>query len=338
MKKAMLYEKVGGGVVVCSLCHHRCKISEGKRGICQVRENQGGDLYTLVYDRVISCNIDPIEKKPFFHFLPGTLALSIATVGCNFRCIHCQNYTISQMPRDQQGRIEGQRLSPEDIVNAAQRYHCTNISYTYTEPTIFFELAFETSKLAHAQGLKNNFVTNGYMTSEALELIKPYLDAANVDLKGFDDSRYRQICGASLYPVLDNIRIMHRMGIWVEVTTLIIPGHNDSDSELEEIARFIRDTSPEIPWHVTAFYPTYKMTDRPRTPIASIQRAREIGKRIGLKYIYSGNIPGDEGEDTYCPGCHTRLIDRWGFQIQSNLLQQEKCPSCKTQISGVWHL
>jgi pyruvate formate lyase activating enzyme len=336
MKKALLFSKLEDKRTGCYLCNHRCQIPEGKRGICGVRENREGELYTLVYDRVISCNIDPIEKKPFFHFLPGTLSLSIATVGCNFRCLHCQNYEISQMPQNRAGWIEGQSISPQEIVNTALRYRCVSISYTYTEPTIFFELAFDTAKLAHQHGLKNNFVTNGYMTQEALRLIQPYLHAANVDLKGFDDHKYRQICGARLQPVLDNIRLMHKMGIWVEVTTLLIPGHNDSEKELEEIARFIAEVSTDIPWHITAFYPTYKMRDRPHTSIESIRQASAIGKRIGLKYIYSGNIRGDEGEDTYCPGCSKKLIDRWGFQIQENVLQEGKCPACQTNILGVW--
>jgi pyruvate formate lyase activating enzyme len=338
MKEALLYSKLEDDLVGCHLCHHRCQIAAGGRGICGVRENQGGVLYTLVYDRVISCNVDPIEKKPFYHFLSGTLSLSIATVGCNFRCHNCQNYQISQMPRDEKGLIDGQKLTPEDIVNAASRYQCTNISYTYTEPTIFFELALDTARLAHQQGLKNVFVTNGYMTAEALQLINPYLDAANVDLKGFSDERYQKVCGARLQPVLDTIRLMKELGIWVEVTTLLIPGHNDTDSELEEIARFILSVSPDIPWHISAFYPTYRMTDCPRTSIESIHRAGEIGRKIGLKYIYSGNIPGDENEDTYCHSCHKRLIDRLGFQIQENVMQEGTCPSCHMAIPGVWSL
>ena len=345
MKKALLYSRLEDDLVSCHLCSHRCQIADGKRGICGVRENHGGELYTLVYDRIISCNVDPIEKKPFYHFLPGTLSLSIATVGCNFRCRNCQNYQISQMPGDEQGRINGQKLSPDEIVNTATRYRCTNISYTYTEPTTFFELALDTARLAldtarlaHSKGLRNNFVTNGYMTAEALQLINPYLDAANVDLKGFDDQRYRQVCGARLQPVLDTIRLMHELGIWVEVTTLLIPGHNDSESELEELARFILSVSPDIPWHISAFYPTYKMTDRPRTSVESIHRAGEIGRKIGLRYVYSGNIPGDENEDTYCYNCHKKLIDRWGFQVQENVMQEGKCPSCHTAIPGLWSL
>lgn len=338
MKRALLYSRLEDDLVSCCLCHHRCQIAEGKGGICGVRENRGGELYTLVYDRIISCNIDPIEKKPFYHFLPGTFSFSIATVGCNFRCRNCQNYQISQMPRDEQGRINGQTLTPEDIINTAIRYHCTNISYTYTEPTIFFELALDTAKLAQSKGLKNNFVTNGYMTAGALQLINPYLDAANVDLKGFDDRKYQQVCGARLQPVLDTIRLMNQLGIWVEVTTLLITGHNDSDMELEEIARFILSVSPDIPWHISAFYPTYKMTDRSRTSVESIHRAGEIGRRVGLRYVYSGNIPGDENEDTYCHNCHKRLIDRWGFQIQENIMQDGTCPSCHTSIPGIWKI
>jgi len=335
MKEAYLYQKLDGQKVKCQLCSHRCVIDEGRRGICSVRENRGGILYSLVYDKVCSVNVDPIEKKPFFHFLPGTQSLSIATVGCNFHCLNCQNYEISQYPREK-GDFFGKSIEPSRIVRLAKDYSCASLSFTYTEPTIFFELAYETAMLASREGIKNNFITNGYMTPEALEMINPYLHAANVDLKGFNDRRYKEICGARLKPVLDNIRLMKEMGIWVEVTTLIIPTLNDSEEELREIAKFIKEIDDGIPWHVSAFYPTYKMTHLYRTPPETLHKACSIGKDVGLKYVYTGNIPGDPKEDTYCWSCEKRLIDRWGYHISKNLVKDGRCPYCNEKIDGVW--
>ncbi len=334
MKEAYLYEKLPEGKVRCALCHHQCVIADGKRGRCHVRENREGTLYSLVYERPISTNVDPIEKKPFFHFVPGSSAFSIATVGCNFRCLHCQNHEISQMPREERGII-GERISCEEVVSLALKYRCASIAYTYTEPTIFFEYAYDTATIAHTKGIKNTFVTNGFMTSEALEMIAPYLDGANVDLKSFSKKFYREVCNAKLQPVLDAIRKMRDLGIWVEVTTLVIPTLNDSEGELREVARFLCSVSPEIPWHVSAFHPTYKMLDRPRTSSGIIKRAREIGLEEGLRYVYSGNIPGEEGESTYCYHCKNLLVHRWGFQIVENNLKEGRCPYCSTPIDGV---
>jgi pyruvate formate lyase activating enzyme len=293
-------------------------------------------LYTRVYDRIISLDIDPIEKKPFFHFLPGTRSCSIATVGCNFHCRFCQNWEISQLPRDHEGVILGQKVSPEEIVSTTLKTQCDSIAYTYTEPTIFFELAYDCARLAASQGLKNVFVTNGYMTPEALRMIQPYLHAANVDLKGFDDKRYRRICGAKLQPVLDTIRLMKELGIWVEVTTLVIPGHNDSDEELRQIALFLKDVGPEIPWHVTAFLPAYKMLEVAPTEHKTLLRAWQIGKEAGLRYVYCGNLLDCVHEDTHCYRCSRNLIQRAGFYVAGYLLDDGHCPSCATPIDGVW--
>ncbi len=334
MKEALLYEKLEDKKVKCHLCNHYCIIPDGKRGVCQVRENRGGILYSLVYEKLIAANVDPVEKKPFFHFLPGSLSFSIATVGCNFRCKHCQNWSISQMPRDK-GEIQGERVPPERIVMEALRTGCESISYTYTEPTVFFEYAYETSKLAKEKGLKNLFVTNGYMSKETLQLIAPYLDGANVDLKSANEAFYKEICGASLHPVLENIQTMRKLGIWVEVTTLVIPTLNDSEEELRTIARLLRDIEPSIPWHVTAFHPNYKLLHLPPTARSVLKRAREIGLSEGLKYVYSGNIPGDEGENTYCWNCHKILIRRWGFKVLENHIKEGKCPHCGARIDGV---
>ncbi len=335
MKQALFQEAKEGGKVLCGLCCHRCLISEGKRGICAVRENRGGVLYSLVFDKVIAQNIDPIEKKPLFHFQPGSLSYSIATPGCNFRCLHCQNADISQLPRDRGGAVLGEDVPPDAIVNAARKYRCASISYTYTEPTIFFELAYDTARLAAEAGLKNVFVTNGYITPEALKTIRPYLHAANIDLKGFTEDFYRKVCGARLQPVLDAIRLYKELGIWIEITTLVIPGHNDSDGELKKIAEFIRSVGEEIPWHVSRFHPTYKLTDQPVTPAGTLKRARQIGLDAGLRYVYVGNIPG-EGEDTMCPGCKKTLVRRIGFSVLENNVKDGNCGFCGTKVDGVW--
>ncbi|MFA4910080.1 MAG: AmmeMemoRadiSam system radical SAM enzyme [Desulfobacteria bacterium] len=334
MKEAMLYDKLGAGKVKCNLCNHRCTIAPLKRGLCGVRENREGILYSMVYNKAISRNIDPIEKKPIFHFFPGSESFSIATAGCNFKCLHCQNSDISQMPRDQD-LILGRDFEPKEIVSQALQHKCKSISYTYTEPTIFFEYAYDTGELAHKQGIKNVFVTNGYMTKEALHTIRPYLDAANVDLKSFSDDFYKEICGAKLNFVLDSIRTLKELGVWVEITTLIIPTLNDGEEELKGIAEFIREVGEEIPWHVSAFHPTYKLLDRPRTSAKMLHRAREIGLGVGLRYVYCGNIPGDEGENTYCYNCKEVLIQRYGYQILKNRIKDGICPDCRAKIDGI---
>lgn len=334
--EAYLYEPLKEKKVKCNLCNHHCIIKEGKRGICGVRENQGGILETLVYGKLIASHIDPIEKKPLFHFMPGSLSYSIATVGCNFKCLFCQNADISQMPSDHNGMITGDLYAPEDVVNAAVKGNCKSIAYTYTEPTVFFEFAFDTAKLAHEKGIKNVFITNGYMSSEALNMISPYLDAANVDLKAFTKSFYKEICGSRLEPVKETLKLMKKLGIFVEVTTLLIPGLNDGTEELKELALFIADSlGPETPWHISRFYPTYKLTDRPATPVESIANAREIGIKSGLRYVYTGNLPGDNGENTFCYKCGKILVDRLGFSIIKNVLENGRCPYCETQIDGI---
>ena len=265
MKEAQFYLKKEEKKVQCYLCSHRCLIVPGKVGICGVRKNIDGLLYSLVYGKVIADNVDPIEKKPLFHFYPGSQSYSIATVGCNFRCLHCQNFSISQMPRDESA-ILGKGFSPEKIVSLASDYQCKSISYTYTEPTIFLEFALDIGELAHKQGIKNIFVTNGYITPEVLQSVHSIIDAANIDLKSFDEKRHLELCGAKLKPVLESIQLYHELGIWIEVTTLIIPDFNDSEEELEKIAHFLAAIDTGIPWHVTQFYPTYKLTNKQRPP------------------------------------------------------------------------
>jgi pyruvate formate lyase activating enzyme len=334
--EAYLYERLDDRKVRCHLCNHQCVIKDGKRGICGVRENQDGILKTLVYGKLIAQHVDPIEKKPLYHVLPGTLSYSIATVGCNFKCRFCQNADIAQLPADRKGMIVGEPCTPEDVVTAATRSGCRSIAYTYTEPTVFFEFAHDTARLANEQGLLNVFVTNGYMTSEALHMIKPHLDAANVDLKAFNDDFYKQQCSAKRKYVMQTLQLMKSLGIFVEVTTLLIPGLNDDRKELEQLASFIVDSlGPDTPWHISRFHPTYKLTDRPPTPAESIHEARRIGLDVGLRYVYSGNLPGDDGENTRCYSCGHPLIERWGYRISKNVIQDGKCPKCDAAIDGI---
>jgi|SRR3989339_295010 len=337
MHEALFYIKPADhpGHVRCLLCRHHCLISEGHRGICRVRENRGGILYSLNYGRLISENIDPIEKKPIFHLLPGSLSYSIATVGCNFHCKHCQNYEISQYPHLHPD-IPGTLRTPAEVVETAHRSGCQSISYTYVEPTIFYEFALDTARLAQAAGLKNIFVSNGYTGPEANRELAPYLDANNIDLKAFTDKFYKEVCGARLQPVLDTIRLMKELGVWVEVTTLVIPGWNDSDEELTDIASFIKSISADIPWHVSRFWPTYKMNDRPPTPHSTVIRAREIGLNEGLHYVYVGNIPDDTGENTYCPNCKKLVIERTGFTMTRQEMTGGNCNHCQAPIAGVF--
>jgi pyruvate formate lyase activating enzyme len=335
--EAYLYESLKDNEVKCNLCNHRCNIKNGGRGICGVRENRGGVLETLVYGKVIARHIDPIEKKPLFHFLPGSLSYSIATVGCNFKCRFCQNADIAQMPSDRKGRIVGDAFTPEDIVAEAIKGDCKTIAYTYTEPTVYFEFAYDTAKLAAQKGIRNVFVTNGYITEEALHMIHPFLDAANVDLKAFTEGFYKTTCKAKLVHVKETLKRMKSLGIFVEVTTLIIPGLNDDKKELENLSAFLVDAlGPETPWHISRFHPTYKLTDRPPTPVETLIRAREIGVKAGLKYVYTGNVPGESGEKTYCHQCNCLLIDRWGFYVRDNRIKNGRCPQCNAAVDGVW--
>ncbi len=334
MKEALLYEKLPNKDVRCHLCAHHCLISEGKRGICRVRENRNGVLWTLVYGQPIARHIDPIEKKPLFHFYPGSVSYSIATAGCNFRCLWCQNWEISQLS-PKQNLIRGKEVSPDEIVAAARQSGCASIAYTYTEPTIFFEYSYDIARLAQGVGLANVYVTNGYMSKDMLEMFSPYLDGADVDLKSFREETYQRYIGGRLQPVLDNLRQMKKLGIWLEVTTLIIPGVNDSSEELKDIAGFIADgLGSDTPWHLSRFFPAYKMK-APVTPLTTLERAKEIGLKAGLHYVYEGNIANSEKMSTYCPDCGRLLIRRSGFSVLENFIQDGRCPDCKVQIAGV---
>jgi len=333
IREARLWEALDGGRAACRLCAHRCVVAPGGKGTCGVRENRDGRLVTLVYGEVVAAHVDPIEKKPLYHFLPGSKALSIATAGCNFRCGFCQNWQISQAPRREGGALAGEPFPPEAVVRAAVEAGCRSVSYTYTEPTVFFEYAHDTARPAREAGLLNSFVTNGYMTAEALEALAPVLDAANVDLKAFRDETYRKVCGGRLAPVLASIRLMRELGIWVEVTTLVVPGLNDGRDELGAIAGFIASVDPAIPWHVSRFHPDYEYTGAPATPLATLRLAAEIGRERGLKHIYLGNVPG-ESEDTRCAACGEVLIRRRGFTVVGDVLKGASCPACGAVLAG----
>jgi len=333
-KEAMLWEACGGKVVTCSLCAHHCKITCGKFGICGVRKNDDGVLYTYAYGKIIAANVDPVEKKPFYHFLPGTDAYSIAAAGCNFKCSFCQNWTIARA-EVKPGRFQSESVSPERVVSLAIKNKCRSVSYTYTEPTIFFEYAYDISILAKENGLKNSFVTNGFMSREAIDKIAPHLDAANIDLKFFNDESYRNICNGRLQPVLESIRRMKDKGIWLEVTTLIIPDKNDSEEELGRIAGFLSETGKDIPWHISRFHPDHKLLETSPTPVETLLRAAEIGKKAGLKYVYLGNV-SDHG-DTVCPACGTVLVRRSvRAEFSEDFLEDGKCEFCGIEIEGVW--
>ena len=335
-REAMLYEAGEGQEVRCRLCGHECVIAPGKTGICRVRENVAGKLISLNYDALVTVNVDPIEKKPLFHFLPGTMSLSVAAAGCNFQCAFCQNWQISQAPRT--GRIVGgQAIPPAELVAAAEKHKCASISYTYTEPTIFFELSYDTAKLAHERGIRNCFVSNGFMTPLAVRTIAPYLDAINVDLKAFRNETYRKVMKARLKPVLTCLTELVAAGVWVEVTTLVVPSMNDSDEELGNIAGFIAgELGPDVPWHVSRFHGDYQMGDAPTTPAATLGRAMSIGRAAGLKHVYAGNVPGDANENTRCPSCSATVIQRTGFTVRSSHLKEDKCAECGERIAGVW--
>jgi pyruvate formate lyase activating enzyme len=336
LKQAVLWEPSGdGNKVKCNLCNWRCLIDDGELGRCMVRQNIGGVLYSLNYDKVCSANPDPIEKKPLFHFQPGSQSFSIATMGCNFRCEFCQNWQISQAAIEN-GRIDGQAISPQQIVDAALRIGCKSIAYTYTEPTVFMELCNDCGRLAKEKGLTNVFVSNGFETKEAIDFTANWLDGINIDLKAFSEDYYKRLCKARLQPVLDTISyIAKETNIWLEVTTLLVPEQNDSEDEIKALADFIvSNAGPDVPWHISRFHPQYKYTDSVPTPLATMEAAYEIGKSAGLHYIYLGNVPGAKSESTFCYNCGNMLIERVGYRIVANNVKDSKCPGCGTEIAG----
>jgi len=335
MKEAMFYKRENDKVE-CYLCAHNCIINNNNRGICKVRINKNGKLFSLVYNKAIAENIDPVEKKPLYHFLPGTYTYSLATVGCNFKCLNCQNYEISQFPELNNGYIYGKELTPEEIINKVKSNHLPSISFTYTEPTVYYEYAKDIGIFAKTNGIKNIFVSNGYMSKECADDLKNWLHGINIDLKSFSDDFYKKICKARLKPVLDNIERLKANGIWVEITTLIIPELNSSEKELKNIAKFIKSVDKNIPWHVSAFYPTFKLTNSYPTPPELVIKAREIGLEEGLNYVYTGNIRDYTGQNTYCPECNEILIKRAGYFTEILNLNNDKCSNCGFEIAGIF--
>ncbi len=334
MTEAILYEKLSGTRVRCYLCAHGCVIGEGHFGICGVRQNQGGLLRTLVYGMPVALHADPVEKKPLYHFLPGARSFSLATIGCNFRCGFCQNWQISQA-RLEGGVFPGEPIPPEAIVARAQKERCATIAYTYTEPTIFFEYARDIGRLAHEEGLKNIFVTNGFLSRECRQEAYGWLDAANVDLKFFSDEAYRRVCGARLEPVLETIRELKAHGVWVEVTTLLVPGENDAQEDLAAMARFIAGVDRDMPWHLSRFFPDFEYGDRPATPEQTVKRALALAQEAGVRYVYAGNVTG-WGGDTVCPACRSTLIRRDGFQVKENKIVAGRCGCCAAAVPGIF--
>lgn len=325
---ALLWRTLKDDTVQCRLCSHFCRIEEGKAGLCGVRRNDGGSLVSLSYDKVAALHLDPVEKKPLFHFMPGTTTLSLGTPGCNLDCAFCQNWSLSQPPR-QGRRIEGQAVAPRDIVRMARSSGARSVAYTYSEPTIFFELMLETATLARQEGLANIMVSNGFQSPQCLDELGSVIQAANIDLKSFRDDFYRDVCSARLAPVLKNLTHMKRLGWHLEVTTLVIPDLNDSDAELTDIARFVRDElGPDTPWHVSRFHPCHRMREHPPTPLDTLKRAYDIGRGEGLHHVFVGNVPGSGLEDTICPGCGLRVVERTGFTILRDRLRRGVCPGC----------
>jgi len=334
MKEADFYIKLNDKTVQCTLCPHNCRLADGEFGTCAVRQNIGGVLYSHVYERAIATHVDPIEKKPLFHIYPGSASFSIATVGCNFTCTFCQNHDISQMPHT--GRIEGQRLPASEVVRLAKEYNCKTIACTYTEPTIYFEYAYDIAKLAAEQDILTVFVSNGFINPKPLQKIAPFLAAANIDLKGWDEDFYRAVCGGDFKAVLNTLKLMKKLDIFVEVTTLAVTGYVDDETTLRSIARFIKnELGAETPWHISRFFPQYHYASVPPTPANVLHRAREIGLDEGLRYVYTGNMAGDENESTFCYACGERLIHRSGYRIVNNKIKNNKCPVCGAVIDGI---
>jgi pyruvate formate lyase activating enzyme len=336
-REGALYEKLDSGRVRCYACAHRCAIGDGARGVCQVRYNRGGALF-VPHGYIAALNPDPTEKKPFFHILPGSITLTFGMLGCDLHCANCQNWEISQTLRDSEAGGTPQLVSAEQIVAIAKRAGAQLIGSSYNEPLITSEWAVEIFKRAQAHNIRGIYVSNGNATREALEFIRPYVIGYKIDLKTMQDKQYRKL-GTALSHILDTIKMAKEMNFWVEIVTLVIPGFNDSNEELMDAARFIRSVSPDIPWHVTAFHPDYKMTDADFTPASTLLRAAEIGQEAGLRYVYAGNLPGNvkNYENTYCPKCNTVLVERYAYRIlRDKLTGKGVCYKCGEKIAGIW--
>ena len=350
MHPAILYEKLPNDVVKCQACAHYCAITKDNVGICGVRYNDDGKLFLAVYGHPSVVNIDPIEKKPLYHFLPGSKIFSLGTIGCNFGCDFCQNWDISQTKiEDLKSQISSlsEEWTPKKIVDYCETNRLPSIAYTYNEPTIFAEYVYDTAKLAKERGIKNVLVSNGYQSRESLNYLAPVIDAINIDLKGWTEEFYQKICKARLSVVKENIKLWKEKGVWVEITTLLIPSRNDKDNELEGMAQFLASVDTEMPWHLSRFFPQYKMTDGEVTTEDVLLRAYEAGKKAGLKYVYIGNLPhlplrqtgrqaGVPDDNTYCPKCSTKVLERDGMALIKNNFKKGPCPKCNSIIKGIW--
>ncbi len=330
--EAVLWEPLADSRVMCHACAHRCNMGDGQFGVCGTRKNIRGKLFTNVYEKLLALKADPVEKKPLFHFLPGSKALSVGTAGCNFHCTFCQNHDISQLRDD---HVFGHKETSRQLVDTALEQGCNSMAYTYNEPVVFIEYVLDTAKLAHREGIKNVYISNGFETEEAFSLLAGHIDAMNIDLKAFTERFYRTLCKGRLQPVLENIRRAVELGIWVEVTTLLIPGENDSEAEIRDMASFLASVSGNIPWHISRFFPAYRMTDKPPTSLETMQRAYEIGREEGLHYVYTGNVPVEKNV-TSCPHCGETLIVRHAYTLEKMEVENGHCPRCGAKIAGVF--
>jgi pyruvate formate lyase activating enzyme len=334
LRECMFYAKTGGKVVRCELCPRGCEVPEGERGFCRVRENQAGTFRTLVYDRVCTLHLDPIEKKPFFHYLPGTQAVSVATAGCNFTCKFCQNWQISQArPED----VHHDPLTTERLASLAVDRGVPTIAYTYNEPTVFYEYVHDTAKLGRTRGVGSVIVSAGYIAEKPMRELAKHLTAVKVDLKAFTDKFYREVCGGTLQPVLDTLKTVHSTGMHLEVVVLLIPGMNDGADEIKKMCGWITtNLGPDVPVHFSRFQPLYQMKNLPETPVETVERARDLAVAAGVRYAYVGNVAFHPYGNTWCHSCKMKLIERVGYRVDSNLIQDGRCPKCGTRIPGVW--
>lgn len=334
--EARFYERLSNGRVKCKLCPRECTVRDGERGYCGVRENRGGTFYTLVHSRVCAAHVDPVEKKPFFHYLPGTLAYSIATAGCNVNCKFCQNWDIAQASPEQ---VPAEYLPPRQVAALAAQYRCPTIAYTYSEPIVFSEFLMDTADAAHDLGIRSIAISNGYIHEEARPSVYGKMDAVKIDLKSFSDRYYQKVVTGELKPVLDTIVALREMGKWTEIVYLVVPALNDSDQEFRSLANWVKTSVGEdVPLHFSQFHPEYLFNNLPVTPVSTLERAKAIADAVGLHYVYIGNIPGHPAENTYCPQCGRLLVERAGFEIRQMLIRNGACPSCKHAIPGIWHL
>jgi pyruvate formate lyase activating enzyme len=334
VREAQFYEKQSGKSIKCKLCPRECVVGDRERGYCGVRENRGGTYYTLVHSRVATAHIDPIEKKPLFHFLPGTQAFSIATAGCNVNCKFCQNWEISQVRPEQ---VRSDYAPPEKIASLAQENGCGAIAYTYSEPVIFTEYVLDCARAGRARNVPSVVISNGSIQETPLKRVCTSVDAIKIDLKSFSEKYYQEVVNGELKPVLSSLVTIRHAGVWLEIVYLVVPGRNDGDAEFRDLARWVKQNlGPDVPVHFTRFYPEYLLKNLPPTPIDTLERAKKIADAEGLHFVYIGNVPGNPAENTYCPKCGQPVVERAGFVVTQNRLRKGKCPGCQTTIPGRW--